>query len=516
MNVHSMEPASFPDEEDVNFNQQDTERTSLLIEFFTALRLSATKRELYLLILSLSLNMLLIDRLIFTKVTTIEAFFEMTSPVYAYASFLLTFLSAVMFGIAVAKRCVGGRAASVRADWLAWFQIILSGALMILSIGCPFCGSPALSALGLQDGLELFPLGGIELKLVSIFLLGSILRLGSKHEMGVDLASDVTIHNVSAEFNRSRQSLFQRIRLSLLPLGVVIAVLSTPLLPPEWKVDFSNEQVSPSSLIPGEVTEIELSELVEQVLPPEGYRLDVNYGQLGPQLRESGAIDFARFVERYKKGGAPLTDLQQRILTENIDEPIVIDRANAHFLLNFFWALGLTNKNPILENGPMMEYSEGNIGRFASTGGWTLGQKDPTELYSSAKILSLTPGQQALVEKVSAIVYRPCCNNPTIFPDCNHGMAMLGLLELLAANGSTEAEMMEAAKYFNAFWFPQQSIEVATFFQTTKELIFSKVDAELVVGPQIFSGSGFKGLHDWLGENGLLEEAPNQGGSCGV
>jgi hypothetical protein len=178
--------------------------------------------------------------------------------------------------------------------------------------------------------------------------------------------------------------------------------------------------------------------------------------------------------------------------------------------------LGLTNQNPILDEGPMMEYSEGDIGRFASTGGWSLGQKDSTELYSSTPIITLSPDQQSLVEKVSAVVYRPCCNNPTIFPDCNHGMAMLGLLELLAANGATEAEMMDAAKYFNAFWFPQQSIQVATFLKATTGLDFNEVDAELVVGPQTFSGSGFQGVYAWLGENGLLEEAPSQGGSCGV
>jgi hypothetical protein len=299
-------------------------------------------------------------------------------------------------------------------------------------------------------------------------------------------------------------------------MGVIIAILSLPLLPPDWKVDFSTGQSTSITQPGGQTSEISISRLVEQVIPTEGYLVDVNYGDLGPQLIESGAIDFDRFVERYEKGGNPLTDLQIKILSEGVDVPIVIKRDNAHFLLNFFWALGLTNKNSILDEGPMMEYSEGDIGRFASTGGWTLGQKDPTDLYSSAIIISLSPEQQSLVEKVASVVYRPCCNNPTIFPDCNHGMAMLGVLELLAANGLTEDQMMETAKYFNAFWFPQQSVEVATFFQTTTGLSFSEVDPEQVVGPQIFSGSGFQGVHAWLGENGLLEEAPNQGGSCGV
>jgi hypothetical protein len=47
-------------------------------------------------------------------------------------------------------------------------------------------------------------------------------------------------------------------------------------------------------------------------------------------------------------------------------------------------------------------------------------------------LIPLTAEQQALVEEVAAEIYRPCCNNSTLFPDCNHGMAMLGFLELLA------------------------------------------------------------------------------------
>ena len=512
----SMEPPSFLNEEEDDAPQENMDRSSRFKGFDNALVASVSKKGRILLALSLSLNMILIDRLIFAKVTTVEAFFDMTTSPYAYASILLTILSAVTFGLAVAKRGISVDSTSSKADWLAWLQIVMGGALMILSVGCPICGSPALSAIGLQDGLELFPLGGLELKLASILLLWSSLRVRPKYEKEMDLTFDGSMDAVPLTLNRSRRTLLQRIRPTLLPMGVMIAVLSLPLLPSAWKVDFSTGQVAQNAQSVGQTSEISISGLVEQVIPVEGYRVAVNYGDLGPQLLESGAIDFGQFVERYEASGAPLTDLQTRILTEGVDEPIVIKRDNAHFLLNFFWALGLTNKNPILEEGPMMEYSEGNIGRFASTGGWTLGQKDPTELYSSATIIQLSPEQQSLVEKVASVVYRPCCNNPTLFPDCNHGMAMLGLLELLAADGLTEDQMLETAKYFNAFWFPQQSLEVATYFQTTTGLSFSEVDAKLVVGPQTFSGSGFQSVHAWLGENGLLEEAPNQGGSCGV
>jgi hypothetical protein len=66
----------------------------------------------------------------------------------------------------------------------------------------------------------------------------------------------------------------------------------------------------------------------------------------------------------------------------------------------------------------MMQYSEGEIGRFASTGGWTIGAKPATALYSSTPIITLTPEQQARLEEIASAVYRPCCDNHTAFPAC--------------------------------------------------------------------------------------------------
>ena len=38
-----------------------------------------------------------------------------------------------------------------------------------------------------------------------------------------------------------------------------------------------------------------------------------------------------------------------------------------------------------------------------------------------------------IVEEIAGNIYRPCCGNSTAFPDCNHGMAMLGLIELMVS-----------------------------------------------------------------------------------
>ncbi|MFQ5433264.1 MAG: hypothetical protein ACE5FD_00135, partial [Anaerolineae bacterium] len=227
-------------------------------------------------------------------------------------------------------------------------------------------------------------------------------------------------------------------------------------------------------------------------------------------------IDYERFVELYERTGRPLTPAQHAFLTESSEEPVVIDFENAHFLLNFLWAFGLTNQNTILTEGPMIEASEGDIGRFASTGGWTLGRYPATTLYASTPLVALTPAQQGRLENVANNVYRPCCNNHTAFADCNHGMAMLGLLELLASQDATEDEMFATAKAVNAFWYPQQAVETAVFFKTAMDLDYDDVDPRIAVGLEAFSGTGFQLVHQWLTENNLLEPAPNSGGSCGV
>jgi hypothetical protein len=129
----------------------------------------------------------------------------------------------------------------------------------------------------------------------------------------------------------------------------------------------------------------------------------------------------------------------------------------------------------------MVQNSDGKFENFASTGGWRLATKPITELYASLDLIPLTKEQQKFVEEVAQSVYRPCCNNPTHFPDCNHGMAMLGILELMASQGATVDEMFEAAKYVNAYWFPQQTLEAALYLKANQEIDFADADPRLVV-----------------------------------
>jgi hypothetical protein len=258
----------------------------------------------------------------------------------------------------------------------------------------------------------------------------------------------------------------------------------------------------------------ESAALHEQVNPPDGFALSVSYGSLGPRLVEAGVIDYDAFATIYENSGSPLSAEQIEILKNGSDGEIVIDADNAHFLLNFFWAVGLANQNSILTEGPMVQYSDGQVERFASTGGWSLATKPVTELYASMDLIRLTAEQQKLVEEVAAGIYRPCCNNHTLFPDCNHGMAMLGVLQLMASKGATADQMFEAAKYINAYWFPQQTLETAIYLQMNEDMDFRDADAKLVVGEKFSSGAGASMVHEDLQAKGLLKQSSGQGGSC--
>ncbi|MFZ5920263.1 MAG: hypothetical protein ACOYY3_04320 [Chloroflexota bacterium] len=167
-----------------------------------------------------------------------------------------------------------------------------------------------------------------------------------------------------------------------------------------------------------------------------------------------------------------------------------------------------------MTNGPITLYSEGNIERFASTGGWTLGSKPVGDLFASQPLITLDPHQQALVEEAAALIYRPCCDNPTLFPDCNHGMAMLGLLELMASQNASLDELLLAAKYVNAFWFPQQALETAIYLETQQGVSFRDADPAMIVGKELSSGSGFAAVHQNLHSSGLIEQMPGDAGSC--
>lgn len=226
---------------------------------------------------------------------------------------------------------------------------------------------------------------------------------------------------------------------------------------------------------------------VESVRPKAGVELPIVWGDLGAKLVASGAIDRGKFVTLYGK----LSSEQELLLSGNPQGKLRITPENADYLLNLLWALGLANKNPILDEGEMNNPDYGGADGFASTGGWTLSSGDAMEHYSAHALIELTEEEQKLVEKVSGGIYRPCCDNPTSFPDCNHGMAMLGLLELLASQGASEEDMWKAALVVNSYWFPD-TYETIAAYEAKRGIAWRDVSPKEVLGYDYSSYSGYQ------------------------
>ncbi|MEK7658158.1 MAG: hypothetical protein AAB366_03185 [Patescibacteria group bacterium] len=247
----------------------------------------------------------------------------------------------------------------------------------------------------------------------------------------------------------------------------------------------------------------------EEVIPSPGVELPVKWRNLGKQLVEAGVIDGQKFEEIYA-GREGLSEADKNLLYGEDNGNLVIDSQNSGFVLNLLWALGLGNKNKILEEGPMTDEKFGGAGRFASTGGWTIAKGEAMNHYSKHNFIVLNESQQALVEMVSKNIFRPCCGNSTYFPDCNHGMAMLGLLELMASQNIGEDEMYKIALTVNSYWFPDTYLTIAKYFKN-KNVSWDKIDAKEVLGPDYSGASGYQNI--------LSQVEPPEikgGGGCGI
>ena len=240
-----------------------------------------------------------------------------------------------------------------------------------------------------------------------------------------------------------------------------------------------------------------------------GAELPVKWGNLGIKMTEAGVIDKAKFENLYAERGG-LSAVDKKMLSDSNNGNIVITPKNSGVILNMLWAFGLGNKNPILENGPMVDKRYGGADNFASTGGWTLAKGNAMDHYSMHSFIMLTLEQQALVEQVAKNIYRPCCGNSTYFPDCNHGMAMLGLLELMASQGVSETDMYKVALQVNTLWFPDTYQAIKTFF-VSQNMDWNTVDPKKILSAEYSSASGYQKILS------QIEPQKQKGGaSCGT
>ncbi len=332
--------------------------------------------------------------------------------------------------------------------------------------------------------------------------------------MEIDKDSSKTKKRAKSKLSKKGDSpLFWRnVALALLAVVVITQFFSIKITPrfgsnsksSQSQVDFSSKVRQGAQL-----AQVDISKLQAAVLPSEGVKLPIKWNSLGKRMIADGVIDEAKFRALFKSG---LQNEEEQILAGNWDSEIIMTPQNSRFVIDMLWAVGLSNKNEILLEEMYDEKYGGDPSKFASTGGWTLSDGSAMDHYSKHPYLSLSSQQQDLVDKVSKSIYRPCCGNSAHFPDCNHGMAMLGLLEMMAANGISEDEMYKTALVANSFWFPQTYLDLATYFEEQGQS-WDQIDAKLLLGPKYSSAQGYQSTRQQIKS---LPKPPQGGGGCGV
>jgi hypothetical protein len=87
----------------------------------------------------------------------------------------------------------------------------------------------------------------------------------------------------------------------------------------------------------------------------------------------------------------------------------------------------------------------------------------------------------------------------------------LGLLELMASQGASEAQMYKAALAVNSYWFPDTYRTIARYFES-KGVNWSAVNPQEVLGAAYSSGQGYARIQSLV-----APEPPTQSqGGCGV
>ena len=224
----------------------------------------------------------------------------------------------------------------------------------------------------------------------------------------------------------------------------------------------------------------------EEVTPEAGVDTGVTFGDAIQKVIAAGALDPAKL----RAQGDGLPDWVDRLLKAPSEEPIVFTRDRAPWLVNLLWPIGLSNKVVFNRGSPI---NTAHLSGFASTGGWTLGHAPNGAVYfNTVDAVPLTDRQTFLALAIATNTFRPCCDNSTFFQDCNHGSALLGLIELAVSQGATADKIYRIALAANSFWFPEQYARTAQYFSHFANRPWPRVSAPQVLGATYSSLTGWQ------------------------
>jgi len=230
-------------------------------------------------------------------------------------------------------------------------------------------------------------------------------------------------------------------------------------------------------------------EAVAAVTPAAGVKTAVSFGDSIERLVAAGAIDPEKFrsLDTVQENSL---EWVERLFAAPSAEPILLSAATAPSLLNLLWPLGLATKATFNERSPLNGV---RLPSFASTAGWSLGRESNGYVYfNKVETLRLTEEQEKSVLDVATNTFRPCCDNSTYFQDCNHGSALLGLIELAASQNATTDELYRIALAANSYWFPNYYNKTALYLALFENQSWTDTP------PQTILGARFSSLSGWL------------------
>ncbi|MBI2641729.1 hypothetical protein HYW87_04010 [Candidatus Roizmanbacteria bacterium] len=438
-------------------------------------------------------------------------------PLYFWPYVILTIGTLILFGINVPLLVYRWRKyglPTIRGQAGGGVGAVIG----VLASACPVCGSTLLSIIGVAGGLTVFPLQGLELKalsfglmLIPIWLIKRELKIFAKGGKECPVAKNPSFKK------HEWPILLSLIFLTFILLSTAWTMLKTD--PAIARVITKSELVNPGDNKLNTLTNPKTGnkiydEVVAKVLPEKGFQSKISLKDSVVNLVEAGVIDKQKFENIYKERGGLPTELKD-VLTKATDQKILLTRANANYYVNLLWPLGLANYMSTNNKSPILGDSLFN---FASTGGWDLGKEENGGAYfNKLTIVPLTKEQEDLVTKIGQNTYRPCCDNSTFYQDCNHGSALLGLLQLGASQGLTEQELYKEAVAFNSFWFPHNYIQTALYFKVIKNMDWEYVNPKEVMGYNYSAVSQWsKNVAQEIAKIPNLIPKQEGGGSCGV
>ncbi|MCL5011288.1 MAG: hypothetical protein M1594_00090 [Candidatus Marsarchaeota archaeon] len=321
--------------------------------------------------------------------------------------------------------------------------------------------------------------------------------------------SEAPVVNLTATINGSTQSIPAFVYNNELFIATQGIPLSTNL---STAPAATQQAMPPLFNNPPKTKTINFNQVESEVVPTQGYVLPIKWGDSVKKLVDSGALNVTALSSILQQSGQPLTIEELQILNGTNNENITINSNNTLFDLYVLWGIGISDNNTIINNGPLMQ--NGNPNNFASTGGYLpLGNL----MIGQLNLINLTTSQQSIANEAAFNSYRPCCDNPTGFPDCNHGAAALGLIELMASQGNDINSTFEAVKDFNSYQFTQQYVEEGVYF-ASQGADWNSVPASTVVNYNFSSATGSGYVMQYLQKYNLLSQPASSSGdaSCGV